>query len=82
MGRPFKLAGETKPRDEATGRFQPKPPTPPEIFQRAREENRQPLDVVSEVRVADHPTPKNDPRASEEIEREPYKEPGLPFRLK
>lgn len=68
MGKPFKFDAPI-PRDNVTGRFQPKTlATPEQQEQRAVSENKPPLQVLAEVRVSDHDTPKNNPKAAEEFE--------------
>lgn len=79
---PFKLRPDPPARDPF-GRYQPKTQaSPPQVFERSLAQDKPPLQVVAEVRVADHPTPPNQPQAPEEFEPPQNESPGKPYRLK
>lgn len=75
MGKPFKLDGGDGGSDDigivrgAQGRFERKPAAPPaDVLETAKSEGRGILEAVRTEHVADHPTPKGNPQAGEEIE--------------
>lgn len=81
MGKPFKFESPIA-RDNVTGRFQPRTlATPEQIEARAKAENKTPLQVVADVRVSDHDTPKNNPKAAEEFDPRAFVPPPKPFRV-